>query len=137
MPDRILRHGGPQRIRRSRRKGYRLPGDAIYVGRPTLWGNPFVVGSWTHGGHGSHARCVILHRAWLAGRIGDLTLERMGFCPAQIEALLRKRERILARLHELAGHDLACWCPLTSEWCHADTYLVMAADFAELERLAA
>ncbi len=33
----------PSRIQRKRTKGYRMPKDAIYVGRPTRWGNPFVV----------------------------------------------------------------------------------------------
>ena len=114
-----------RRVQRSRRKGARLPEGAICVTRPTLWGNPF------DQRHGGHARCTIYHRQWLNGRIGDLTLERMGFCGAEIEALHRKRERILLQLHTLAGHDLACWCPLTSEWCHADTYLALAPIYAE------
>ena len=126
-----------QRIRRSRRKGYRLPLGAIYVGRPTVWGNPFSVGPRSSGGCGGHARCTILHKAWLQGRISDLALERLDFCPAQIEALHRKRYRILTSLHTLAGHDLACWCPLTSEWCHAQTYLVLASSYAQLESFAA
>ena len=119
------------RIQRSRRKGSALPVGAVYVGRPTIWGNPF-----TDRGL-NHARSVIIHRKWLEGRIGDLSLERMGFGAGEIEALHRLRERVLTRLHQLAGKDLACWCPLTSEWCHADTYLLLAPQFAELERLAA
>src|SRR5690348_14376983 len=31
----------PKRIQRSRAKGWRMPEGAIYVGRPTKWGNPF------------------------------------------------------------------------------------------------
>jgi len=31
----------PKRIQRKRTKGYRMPEGAIYVGRPTKWGNPF------------------------------------------------------------------------------------------------
>ena len=120
-----------QRIQRSRRKGSRAPEGSVYVGRPTLWGNPFTTTRW------GHARCVILHKEWLAGHMGALTLEDMGFCPAEIEALERKRNAILIRLHELAGKDLACWCPLTSAWCHADTYLALAGHYAELEGLAA
>lgn len=120
-----------RRIVRSRRRGSRLPANAIYVGRPTIWGNPFTIDRF------GHARCVILHRCWLEGRIGDLMLERMNFCPAEIEALHRRRAATLQRLHELAGRDLACWCPATSQWCHADTLLRMAPRFAELERLAA
>lgn len=29
----------PKRIQRERRKGWRMPEGAIYVGRPTKWGN--------------------------------------------------------------------------------------------------
>lgn len=32
----------PQRIQRRRTKGWRMPAGALYVGRPTKWGNPFV-----------------------------------------------------------------------------------------------
>lgn len=31
----------PQRIQRRRTKGWRMPAGAVYVGRPTRWGNPF------------------------------------------------------------------------------------------------
>ena len=120
-----------QRIHRTRAKGFRLPANTIYVGRPTLWGNPF------DARHGGHARCTILHKHWLEGRIGDLTLEQMGFCAGEVAALHRKRSAILTRLHELAGCNLACWCPLNSQWCHAETYLALAPAYAELERLAA
>ncbi|MGX1809730.1 DUF4326 domain-containing protein [Nocardia sp. NPDC055321] len=34
----------PERIQRQRTAGWRLPEDAVYVGRPTKWGNPFTVG---------------------------------------------------------------------------------------------
>lgn len=35
----------PQRIQRQRTKGYRLPPDAVYVGRPSPWGNPWRPGA--------------------------------------------------------------------------------------------
>lgn len=31
----------PVRIQRKRTKGWRMPEGAVYVGRPTKWGNPF------------------------------------------------------------------------------------------------
>jgi len=31
----------PIRIKRERRKGWKMPADTIYVGRPSMWGNPF------------------------------------------------------------------------------------------------
>lgn len=122
---------GPLRLTRSRKRGARTPPGAVYVGRPTLWGNPFTVARF------GHAKCVILHRQWLDGRLGDLTLESMGFYPAEIETLHRKRSTTLARLHQLAGRDLSCWCPQSSDWCHATTLIEMAMNMAEIERLAA
>ena len=37
----------------------------------------------------------------------------------------RQRAALLARLPELRGHDLACWCPLDGP-CHADVLLELA-----------
>lgn len=33
----------PNRIQRERTTGWRMPEGAVYVGRPTKWGNPFRV----------------------------------------------------------------------------------------------
>ena len=33
----------PERIQRKRTKGWRMPVGAVYVGRPTKWGNPFPI----------------------------------------------------------------------------------------------
>lgn len=112
------------RLCRSRRKGVKLPDGAVYVGRPTMWGNPFMGRRW------GHAKSVILHRRWLTGNLGAMSLERMGFCPAEIDALARLRSRIFANLHPIAGKDLACWCPVTSNWCHAEALLDLAAQYA-------
>ncbi len=32
-----------KRIQRQRTKGWRMPADAVYVGRPSLWGNPWPI----------------------------------------------------------------------------------------------
>ncbi len=108
-----------------------MPAGAIYVGRPTIWGNPFQARRW------GHAKSVILHDRWLQGRLGALSLERLGFCPGEVDALFRLRARVLTNLHQLAAHDLACWCPLSSKWCHAETLLRMAPAYADYERMAA
>lgn len=31
----------PKRIQRKRTKGWKMPPNTVYVGRPTKWGNPF------------------------------------------------------------------------------------------------
>lgn len=97
-----------------------MPSRTIYVGRPTLWGNPFTTDRW------GHARSVILHKSWLEGRLGAMSLERMGFCPSEIEALDRKRILTFQRFPALRGHNLACWCPISSAWCYADTLIQFA-----------
>lgn len=119
------------RVQRPRKKGSPLPEGAVWAGRGSLWSNPFFGRRW------GHAKSVILHRRWLNFELGALTLERMGFCPAEVEALFRLRIRVLTNLHRLAECDLACSCPLTSPWCHVDTVLDLVPAYAEYEELAA
>jgi len=80
-----------------------MPPNTIYVGRPTVWGNPFVVGSELIGG-------------------GRLT-------PEKAVALYRQYARDNFNLRDLRaclrGKNLACWCPL-SRPCHADVLLELA-----------
>ena len=38
----------------------------------------------------------------------------------------------LARLPQLSGRDLQCWCPLTSPWCHAEILLHRANPQAQV-----
>ena len=90
----------PERIRLSRQRGWRKPEGAIVVARPTEWGNPFVVGPDL-----TRAQAVDLYR--------DALLE--GYLAITVEDVRR----------DLAGHDLACWCPL-SEPCHSDVLLEVA-----------
>jgi len=97
----------PKRIQRKRRKGWRMPRGAIYVGRPSKWGNPF--GVHPEDG-GRHAACA-LYRSWLDGDFPNTESDRRG--------------GILNELHELRGKDLACWCP-SHEPCHADVLLELA-----------
>ena len=68
-----------------------VPADAVYVGRPTKWGNPFVVGR-----DGVRGECVELHRAWIVNQ-----------------------PELLAQLWQLRGKDLVCWCAPAA--CHAET----------------
>lgn len=90
----------PERIQRKRTRGWRMPEDARYVGRPGPFGNPFSVQE--RGREGA----VAAYRVWLSQ-------------PDQLD--LRNRIR-----RELRGRDLACWCSL-AEACHADVLLRVAA----------
>lgn len=37
----------PRRFQRRRTTGWRMPEGALYVGRPSRWGNPFRIGTYT------------------------------------------------------------------------------------------
>lgn len=106
-----------------------MPAGAIYVGRPTMFGNPFQIARF------GHLSAVRMHREWLFMNLGALFLERRGFDPVEIDALSRLRATVLTNLHRLAGRDLVCWCPLSGP-CHADALIDMAPRYAELERVA-
>ncbi len=110
----------PQRIRLSRARGWRMPDNAVYVGRPTPWGNPFVVGVF-----GNRLECVQTYRALLGGY----------FCVSG-RVPIKEQERVVkhayAHLDKLRGKDLACWCALPADGqpdvCHAAVLLAIAND---------
>lgn len=95
----------PRRIQRKPHKGWRLPSDAVYVGRGSKWGNPF---PFAHQKYLGGAWACEAYSQWLT-----TTLKGM--------ALLREH------LDELKGKDLACWCSLDDP-CHADVLLALAND---------
>ncbi len=90
----------PKRIQVKRQKGWRKPDDAVYVGRPTKWGNPYRVGKEAS----TRDEVVTMHADWFATLSAD---------------------EQSALLDPLRGKDLACWCPLDGA-CHADTLLRLA-----------
>ena len=93
----------PKRIQRSRAKGWKMPANAIYVGRPTVWGNPYVVGSQLMNGETLTAeKAVALYEQHLADNFSEGDVR-----------------------HCLHDKDLACWCAL-DEPCHADVLLRIA-----------
>lgn len=110
----------PKRLQRSRKRGARTPEGAVYVGRGTVFGNPFRSDRF------GHARAVLLYRRWISNELSALQLEALGFCPSEIDGLTRWRMRLERNLPRIAGRDLQCWCPSTSRWCHADALLSVA-----------
>lgn len=112
------------RIRMRRSRGWRLQAQSpdgrpvVYVGRPTKWGNPFVVGVEA----ADIAESVRLFAAWLDGSMDAARAKKAG---------AERRVRILAHIAELQGKHLACWCPLTRadgsrHPCHADVLIDLA-----------
>ena len=118
----------PQRIQRKRTKGWRMPEGAVYVGRPTLWGNP-----WTLRDATTYRIPVVERRAWCVmkyhgelthlGMLSDLSM----WSENQYDRYAAMNLPTLADYARalLAGRDLACWCPLDQP-CHADVLLAVA-----------
>jgi len=105
----VAERRGPRRIQLRRTTGWRLPDGAVVVARPTKWGNPYRIGD---PGIDDRATAVARFATLLAGR-GDAA-DR----PYPSDAEIRT---------ELAGKDLACWCPLDQP-CHAQVLLELAND---------
>ncbi|AMS03880.1 hypothetical protein SEA_BAXTERFOX_70 [Gordonia phage BaxterFox] len=131
----------PQRIQRRRTKGWRMPEGAVYVGRPTRWGNPWRVDvlpptrgsvhSWNRVHHVSEDRSIgsfvvpeTARRVATSQFYSDLVNDRMSFTLEDVR-------------RDLAGRDLCCWCPPTPltrggsvDWldlrCHAEVLLELA-----------
>ena len=68
----------------------------VYIGRPSKWGNPFVVGK-----DGDRETVIELYREWLTDN------------PSLLEDLV-----------ELKGKVLGCWCAPNA--CHGDVLLELA-----------
>jgi len=67
----------------------RAPYD-VYIGRPSKWGNPFVVGK-----DGTRKEVIIKYLKWL-----------------------KNQPELIAALPELKGKVLGCWC--APKECHGD-----------------
>lgn len=111
----------PVRLQLSRAKGFNLQDAsmlrnglcALNVARPSLWGNPFIVGE-----DGTRAECVHLFKLLLSGYIA-LTAR------ASIESQEEFLNHAAAHWKSIKGKNLACWCPAHAE-CHADVLLKAA-----------
>ena len=84
----------------------KIPPDAVYVGRPSKWGNPFKIHKGKTGLElhlTTREEVITRYCKWITKEEGKYLLLRLG---------------------ELKGKDLVCWCsPLP---CHADILLELA-----------
>lgn len=133
----------PKRIQRKRTRGWRMPGGSIYVGRGSVWGNPFVVGSQSGIFDGKDGRSLGV-RDQVEVLVYALSLDRclefyeemvQGFIVPEMypfghDWLQDFARRVGGHPAEmirslLRGKDLVCWCPLDHP-CHADVLLELA-----------
>jgi hypothetical protein len=95
----------PVRVQRKRVKGWKMPENTIYVGRPGKFGNPYKVGDKNDMGE-------------------DVTME-MALEYYEFYLKRKYKEYLPEFLKPLKGKNLACFCPLDKP-CHADVLLRLA-----------
>jgi len=79
------------------KRNKKIPWSAVYVGRPSKWGNPFVLES-----EDKRAECIKAYEDWL----------------------LKNPDLMDEMVVELRGKDLVCWC--APKACHADVIMRIA-----------
>ncbi len=84
------------RVLNARNAGKSSTDRQVYVGRPSKWGNPFVLGR-----DGSRSEVIAKYRAWIV-----------------------EQPDLVASLDELRGRYLVCWC--APQACHADVLIELA-----------
>jgi hypothetical protein len=84
------------KVLNARQVGRQPAANRIYVGRPSKWGNPFVIGR-----DGTRVQVIAQYRAWIV-----------------------RQPSLMAVLHELRGKHLVCWC--APERCHAEVLIELA-----------
>jgi hypothetical protein len=118
-----MTHPAPKRIQRKRTKGWRMPPNTVYVGRPSKWGNPY---DWRE------------YRRDFDERLSLSGLDREEWCRQEaIDSFvidIKRNDGFSQRMlkfdpadikKELRGKNLACWCN-ASELCHADILMEIA-----------
>ena len=73
----------------------------VYIGRPSKWGNPFVLGK-----DGNREEVIEKYKAWIEAQ------------PTLLEAARK----------ELKGKTLGCWC--SPRLCHGDVLIDIANDIS-------
>jgi hypothetical protein len=133
------------RITLSRAKGWRKPDGAVIVSRPSIWGNPWGIG--TPGTldvalDGARVRYKTLIASdgqevrdafenWLryssfrSDMLPDLYQLTDAGRAALRDHLHGRRKLILSEIHTLRGRDLCCWCKPGTP-CHADVLMEIA-----------
>lgn len=118
------------RVQRKRSRGWKMPENTVYVGRPSLFGNPFDVRRW-----GREVAIRLFRNTatgfWSpdevpAGQSVEIAYqEHMEFLDQLTRAGYKQVDALYAIRSQLRGKNLACWCPLDQP-CHADVLLELA-----------
>lgn len=123
-----------KRIQRKRVKGWKMPPKTVYVGRPTKWGNPFILkDAYSEAAHDLSSMKIKYTdpknegaRDWsgYATELAIINYKRY---------LSGHPEIVAAAKIELKGKDLACWCKI-GEPCHADVLIEVIGNIHEQKK---
>ena len=102
----------PKRIQRKRTKGWRIPPNTVYCGRPSKWANPFTIADW------GREQSVEMFRTAMCGPVTPMQA-------AAFMSVWDKRLTPEAVKLELRGVNCACWCR-EDEPCHCDVLMEIA-----------
>jgi len=94
-----------KRIQRKRTKGWKMPENTIYAGRPSLLSNPFRIEDWGRDGAVAAFRLYVKHHH--AGKA----------LATFVEAMLRDK-----------GKNIACWCHLCERHKNGKTFGEVCSD---------
>lgn len=96
----------PIRVQRKRTKGWKMPPNTVYVGRPTKWGNPMPTSE------------------------SGVSFDGIRYEQATPAVAVKYYSSLMEQVDKnqfksLRGKNLACWCRLDQP-CHADVLLALA-----------
>jgi hypothetical protein len=120
----------PNRVQRKRVKGWRMPPNTVYVGRGSIWGNPFRIGDhWRHGA-GRVETGNLSFNTQLLKAFGDRNLTQEDCVLAyriylDYAGIAHRDGYWWPGPSDLRGRNLACWCK-GEDACHADILLERA-----------
>jgi len=119
-----------RRIQRRRTKGWRMPENTKYVGRPTKWGNPIkLMGDIIY---------IQRRKTWVYYNVGDIDdviylykklWDGTKFQNQDLQYWADKFSKL--DLKEIEGKNLACFCSIVNKKggytpCHADILLSLS-----------
>lgn len=73
-----------------------IPKDSVFIGRPSKWGNPFVIGK-----HGTREQVILKYIDWI-----------------------QNQPHLMNSLSELKGKNLICYC--APKLCHGDVLIILS-----------
>ena len=110
----------PIRIQRKRTKGWKMPENTVYVGRPSIFGNPFTPKTvW------GDVPYLLAKKTFKGFQNQDWDVDKEVGLDACLKLFKTWAIENLTNLEMLRGKNLACWCK-EGEPCHADVLLELA-----------